>query len=93
MKIIGETKDGYILSATKTEAANVVGVYSEYSDNARFRIGDELVVSRAYRRIYELSNNKDSLKTVCKQLHAMAELLEPVTDVVVRLESKVDNSP
>ena len=32
MKILGKTKDGFIMEASLTEVANLLGFYSEYAD-------------------------------------------------------------
>lgn len=78
MKIIGETAEGFLLSATKTEVANLCGYYSQYN-NANFKPGDELDIMKIYRSFYELS--KSASYQINQSANAFRKILESLEAV------------
>lgn len=82
MKIIGTTKDGFILQATAEETAHLKGLYSAWDGGVReLMAGTEFPVSDMYRHIYELSNRRDELRKFQSTLREVITLLEPPTVV------------
>ena len=75
MLVIGENKDGYILSISNSEMANLLGSYSEYEDGGRPKVGEDINISGMYRFLYELSHHKREIEKQRKELLSMAEKL------------------
>lgn len=87
MKIIGSKKDGFILEASETEVANLVGYYSEYEmarskDVKELKVGDDIKVHEMYRRLYVLSRRRGEIKTAQKMLRDAASELELVDPIL-----------
>jgi hypothetical protein len=82
VKVIGESRDTYILEASKDEIANLIGYYSRYDDKAHVSVGDKINISSMYKQLYNLKNNEPKLKEVVKTLRGLADLLEPVCPVI-----------
>ena len=85
MKIIGTHENGYIIDMSKTEMSNLIGYYSEYSEEFRgmkLKSGDEINVDKMYRQLYTLSHKKQELAQTVMALRNMADLLEPVTPII-----------
>lgn len=86
MKVIGRTKDGFILEASSDEAAKLTGARYYGLEEFRLNIGDEIQVSEMYRQLDELSKmNRDVariqglLTNCCKSL----EVIPPVLSTIV----------
>ena len=85
MKIIGESKEGYIIEAHKDEIARLIGYYGEYAlreKGKRVSVGDEININGMYWQLYNLKNNQPKLKEIVKTLRNLADLLEPVCPVI-----------
>lgn len=82
MKIIGESREGYIIEASKDEVANLIGYYSKYDDKFKISVGDKINISGMYQQLYNLKNNQPRLKEIVKTLRNLADLLEPVCPVI-----------
>ena len=54
MKIIGKTNDGFILESSAKELANLIGFYSEYT-NELPKVGSEIEIDHMYNQLYQLS--------------------------------------
>ena len=82
MKIIGKTNGGWILTASRTEVANLVGYYSAYDDGAtKLKSGDEINVADMYRQLYYLANHQEELSKLSQYLIEVANQLvlrEPI---------------
>lgn len=92
MKIIGETAEGFLLSATRTEIANLSGYYSEYS-KVKFKPGDELEVSKIYKSFYVISKMaRHDLTTSINSITSILKALEDIQSgtIVVFKESEKD---
>lgn len=77
MKIIGESEHTFIVEASRTEIARLIGFYHQSTEGApRLRVGLEILVSAMYDRLYSLERNKGDLVRMAKQLRAQADLLE-----------------
>lgn len=86
MKIIASTKGGFLLEATSTEIANLIGYYTEYDsgfNRRELQIGDELKISEMFRQLYSLSKNLPLLSKTAAEFRNLAELLE-VKDPILR---------
>lgn len=87
MKIIGQTADGLLLSATKEEVARLAGYYwpgDEQLRKAGIRLepGAEIAVSTIYSRLRSLASASAELEAAAKTLRAIADLLGPVRRVI-----------
>lgn len=93
MEIIGKTKEGYILKASKNEVANLIGFYSDYSDEFRSKgleIGDSIQISKMYNRLYKQERSSKDLERTAQTLRTIADLLEPLDPIIKALsEDKV----
>ncbi|WP_044893010.1 MULTISPECIES: hypothetical protein [Bacillales] len=91
MKIIGESKDGFIIEASRGEIANLLGFYSEYSSGyERPKVGDEIEVSKMFSKLYHLEKNKHSIDSIVKTIRGLADVLEPLGPVVKNLVDEND---
>lgn len=83
MKIIGETSDGYILTASKDEISNLIGYYSAYSNKYENKvfIGSVINVADMYKKLYDLDRNKDELEKTAKTLRTLADMLDVVDPI------------
>jgi hypothetical protein len=83
VKVIGNTKDGYILEASENEVANLIGYSSHWSDKfKRPSVGDDIQINKMYRQLYDLEHNQPELRKVIDTLRGLADMLEPVCPVI-----------
>lgn len=89
MKIIGKTKEGYILDASANEIANLIGYYGEYSlrqDNVSLGIGEEIRISQMYDQLYKLHvkhNEIEAAKIKLEECIKYMNEVQPVIDVKI----------
>lgn len=81
MKIIGTTDNGYIIEINKTEAANMAGAYSSFSDECKdWKIGSVISIGRIYGDAKEavdlMSGLKSSIEALNKQTTSMLKKVE-----------------
>ena len=79
MKIIGTTKDGFILEASSRELANLIGYYSEYDQREKHvepKVGDSIQINEMYQRRYDIARRRGEIKTAQKMLRDAASELE-----------------
>lgn len=90
MKVIGKTDGGYILTATHTEVANLLGYY--YVGTARDagvadpKSGDTIQVAEMYQQLYQIERHRGDVNRFRAMLLEMADNLKtlpPVIDSVV----------
>jgi len=83
MKIIGTTKEGFILEATENECANLIGFYySDFEARKQLKFGNEILVNSLFRQLYDLKNRGESLERCANELEAIASLLRLQAPVV-----------
>jgi hypothetical protein len=83
MKVIGKTENGYIIEASRDDVANLVGYNSQYSTGYKsLSVGDEILVSKMFRQLYDLEHHQPELQKVVNTLRGMADLLGPVCPVI-----------
>lgn len=86
MKIIGTTKDGFILEASENEVANLIGYYSRYDmrekETAPPKPGDTIRIHEMYQRLYVLASRRGQIKTAQKMLLDAASELELVDPIL-----------
>ena len=88
MKILGKTKDGFIMEATKKEVANLIGFYSDYdSDLPRIEAGHVIKVAEMFTKLYNLAREKDTIKKAVTQVRGLCDLLE-INDPLDRIKLK-----
>lgn len=90
MKIIGNTKDGFILTATSREVAHLIGYYYENSDSkvSNMKSGDEVNVSAMFQQLYSFERVRRQATEIQKQLRDMATSLDKVAPIVPAVETK-----
>lgn len=82
MKVIGESKNGYIITATKDEIANLQGLYSYYSDGFKVNVGDELNINPFYdmaKKANSIRSRRDELESVANHIDAALRIIDFVT--------------
>jgi len=82
MKIIGETKDGYIIEASRDDVANLIGYYYGSAMKNRLSTGDEIQINKMFRQLYNLEHNQPELRKVVDSLRGIADLLEPCCPMI-----------
>lgn len=78
MKILGQTKNGFIVEVYNDEMANIRG-YGWYGSDGykKPEVGQEKVeVSEIWRQLETLRESKKKLSGLAKQLRAYADLIE-----------------
>ena len=86
MKIIGTTSTGFIIEASSRDVFNLIGFYSEYSDNKPgLKPGDSICISKMYQQLYGLSNNQKTIDGVIKTLTDVIGLLLVTNPVMKEL--------
>ena len=78
MKIIGENKEGYIITATKDEVANLQGLYNHYSDNFRAQVGEDINT----QFVYEIGQLMKRIRYYCKEMEKAEELINKATGII-----------
>lgn len=71
MKVIGKSENGYIITATKDEIANLQGLYSHFSDGFNVDVGDELNIEPFFDMAKEANNirsRRDELERVANHI-------------------------
>lgn len=85
MKIIGTYNDGFIVTVSYDEIANLIGFHSAYSDKANIRAlkaDNEIKVHAMYTQLYYLSDIKRKLSDARKSLLECAETIHETTNSV-----------
>ena len=84
MKIIGQTAEGFLLSATPDELANLTGYYSKYDPvMPAVRIGDDVKISEMFRTLYNMASHRKELAQTAAKLRVCADAIE-LTEPIVR---------
>lgn len=82
MKVIGESENGYIITATKDEIANLQGLYSHYNDKFNVDVGDELNIKSFYDMAKEansIRSRRDELESVANHIDSALRIIDFVT--------------
>lgn len=87
MKILAADKrnETFIISATASELANLVGYYSDYQmarESKSLEVGDEIQVAKMFQQLYDLTSKKRELEDIRGKLVSAAKLLELEAPVV-----------
>lgn len=85
MKIIGKTDNGFIVEVDKDEAYNIIGFYGKSQTGRVLDIGSEILVSKMYRRLYDIEARKSELASVSSTLRSIAGLLDGFNPVIASL--------
>lgn len=97
MKIIGQTNEGYILSATIREIANLLGYYGSFSTGFKKpEDGDIINIADMYNHLFKLKEEQKKLSEMANSLRTAATLIdalpEPLTTVEVGPDKEVDEN-
>lgn len=103
MKIIGQTKNGYLLEADANEIAKLVGYHYEssmrtppersYRDHTKIAIGDQINVAAMFGHLWSLEQAGKEIAAVVAKLRTAADLLETLPDPVTEVKVQPDPSP
>lgn len=89
MKIIGKTKEGYLVETTEREMAQALGfdwesdkewlaatkdARDQYS-NSGLKIGGEIQIGVSHRYLSQLRDKELSVRTAAKTLHELADMM------------------
>lgn len=89
MKIIGQTAEGFLLSASRNECANIVGFYYTGADGCpRFEPGMEIAIAAMFTQLYEFKKNEKALTQIASKLRAVADVLELNDPVIEKLTAE-----
>ena len=78
MKVIGESENGYIITATKDEIANLQGLYSHYSDGFNVDVGDELNI----KPFYDMAKEANSMRSRRNELESVANHIDSALRII-----------
>ena len=84
MKIIGKTAGGFLLDATHSEIANIVGKAWAGEMGYRPEIGTTINVSDIYLRLDKLSGHRKLLDRVASDLRDVANLIEARKETITK---------
>lgn len=96
MKIIGETKEGFLISAERDEIANLFGAYSQYSledvgmKDSDIKPGLEINVRGAYEKLYWLERRRAEFVELERKLKSALDGLkqsEPLFKKIIDAET------
>lgn len=95
MKIIGISKNGFILEAEENEVSKLIGYGSIYSDGVRekLKVGAEIKVAAMYGQLYDLSREQDRLKDIASKLRTAADLIGTLPDPLTLVTVGPDKEP
>ena len=82
MKIIGQTKEGFILDASRQELANLIGFYSGFNI-AQLKVGVKIEIHHMYEQLYSLSKMEKEVNIVSDKLQKYAEELRPLMPLTI----------
>lgn len=94
MKVLGTTDSGYILQATKDEAANLMGFHSHYKLKDYcivLKPGDEINVSELFQRFYKLQQLDKNFEEASRNCKIIAASLDLVAPVVHEIQEKISD--
>lgn len=78
MKIIAETKDGYIVDLEESELQQLTGFY--YNSH-KFRIGEQLKIDSLFYQLVKLTQQEDKIKKISHSLKTAAGMLEKIDPI------------
>jgi hypothetical protein len=86
MKIIGYTKDGYLIEADKYEVQQLTGKeayrQSTYEHPHTLPVGATIKVREAFEHIEKVTRHDDARKAIADQLRAAATVIETTPSVL-----------
>jgi hypothetical protein len=84
MKIIATTPTGVIAELSKTELANLIGFYSEYSKCENFpQVGAEVKINEMFMQLYRIRGIRSSIKKLSEGANELLESIR-VKDPVIQ---------
>jgi hypothetical protein len=73
MKIIGQTEDGFLISASRDEIANLVGFYFGGADGCpQIKVGVEIPINKLWTRLYTLQQSEGIIRSLAQNLESFA---------------------
>ena len=82
MKIIGQTKEGFILDASRQELANLIGFSSGFKI-AHLKVGAKIEIHHMYEQLYALSKMDKEVNIASDKLQKYAEELRPLMPLTI----------
>lgn len=85
MKVIGETKEGYIVEVSSKEMANLHGFYSSYSTDApKVKVGAEISIEEVYHKYTSLEHliKSNDFSKMIEDLNKAIKLITPYEDLL-----------
>jgi hypothetical protein len=77
VKILGTTPGGFLIEATRTEVANLAGLYSEYDlSKNNIEVGSTLDAHALFSHRYDMHNQRTELGKAAERLRAAADLID-----------------
>lgn len=93
MQIIGVTENGFVLTASQDEVANLVGYHSRYSGGSaiqKLKPGNEIKIAGMFRHLYDLGSAKADIAATAAKLRVAADLIDTLPDPISAAEAKTD---
>jgi hypothetical protein len=82
MEIIGENGDTLILSASRREVANIIGVYSDYTEGGRVKTGSEIKVSDVFSKYYSIMKAHQKIKEIKMHCSSILDSVQTVESII-----------
>ena len=91
MRVLGENKEGFIVSLSREELANVLGIYSEYSaefkDSLKQANNVDIPISKIYKNYIKVrsivsSPEYDKATTKLKNMQQALESIDPLIQTI-----------
>lgn len=88
MRILGENNEGFIVSLSKVEIANIFGLYSEFSDGFKTKLkqaeGEDIPISTIYQHYFAVKNilNAPEYDKAISKLKDMQQVLTSIDPLI-----------
>jgi len=91
VKILGTTKDGFILEASEDEVAKLIGFYSAYNGTVRnLKIGDEIKVNQMFDQLYAVKNIQSAVKNLREGATELLRAIETKNPILQPVCSEIE---
>ena len=91
MKIIGQSNDDFVIVASKTEVARLVGFYSEHS-GCKLYPGLEIPVNPMFDQLYAIKDIRGAIKSIRDAAAHLAKALETKMPIIEPIIGAIDKT-
>lgn len=91
MKVLGETKDGFIVEMTSDESANVQGLYSKHSTGYIYpKVGDIIKVKKVFCKIENIRRMEREYSEAIENIEKIKVTLLPLKDLIEKSKDEIN---